>query len=282
MNNSPKVSIIIACFNDPDIEVAVKSANSQTYFNKEIIVVDDGSEKEIKKIINSLNAKIDILITQENKGQSVARNNAIRKASGKYILNWDSDDYFESSFCNKAVAKFEEDIDIKIITCHTRRFTKEGTMDTFIPQGGSLNNFLFANAAIGSSMFRKEDWKRCGGYEEELSILGFEDWEFFIQVLRNGGYAYVIPEILFNYQVRESSTTQKIKHLRQEKFKLIILKHSDLYKRNFEGIIEELFYRIRNEEKQKLKSYHSPEYKFGKLALKPVRALKALLQRNGK
>ena len=97
-----KVSIIIACYNDPNVVTAVKSAYAQTFHDKEIIVVDDGSKEEIKKLLKSLDQFIDVLVTQENKGQSIARNRGIKKATGQYILNLDSDDYFEDSFCEKA------------------------------------------------------------------------------------------------------------------------------------------------------------------------------------
>ena len=180
------LSIIIACYNDPDVVVAVKSAFNQTYLNKEIILVNDGSNEETDKAIESVSDLRDILIKQENQGQSIARNNGITKATGTYILNLDSDDYFENDFCWKAVEQFEKNKDIKIVTCKARRFNKAGTIDVFTPQGGNLQNFLFSNSALGSSMFRKSDWQDCGGYEENLAILGFEDWELYLNILKSG------------------------------------------------------------------------------------------------
>ena len=51
----------------------------------------------------------------------MARNSGIRKANGNYILNHDSDDYFEPSFCEKAVEKFIEDDTIKVYEGSTLR-----------------------------------------------------------------------------------------------------------------------------------------------------------------
>lgn len=273
----PKVSIVIACYNDPDVVKAVRSAYNQTYSKKEIIVVNDGSNLKTMEAIESVREYIDLFITQENQGQSIARNNGIKKAQGDYILNLDSDDYFENEFCEKAVAYFLQNKDIKIVTCKARRFNKKGEIDIFTPMGGDLQNFLFSNAALGSAMFKKKDWTDCGGYEEKLPILGFEDWEFYLNILKSGGHAYVIPEVLFNYQVRLNSTTAKIKNQKLEKFKQIILKHSDLYKYNFEGLVSNLIERVKIEEMEKVRITTRIDFKLGNALLKPLRFIKALV-----
>jgi len=277
-NIAPKVSIVIACYNDLNIAKAVQSAYSQTFSNKEIIVVDDGSNQLTVEVIQSVQKFIDIIITQDNKGQSIARNNAIKKATGEYILNLDSDDYFEKEFCGKAVQIFLENKEVKIVTCKARRFNKEGEIDIFTPLGGDLQNFLFSNSALGSSMFKKENWEDCGGYEEKLPILGFEDWEFYLNILKTGGVAYVLPEVLFNYQVRENSTTAKIKDFKLDKFKHIIFKHSELYKNNFEALVSNLIERVKTEELEKIKNTKRIDFKLGKAFLRPLRFIKTLIK----
>jgi glycosyltransferase involved in cell wall biosynthesis len=274
-----KVSIIIPCYNDVQyIEKCVLSALNQTYTNIEVIIVDDGSNAETKSILKQIEPKISKLITQENQGQSIARNNAIKIASGDYILNLDSDDFFELSFCEKAVKKFQEDNEIKIVTCQANRFNDSGNIDVFVPKGGDLNSFLFANSALGSCMFKRKDWERSGGYEEKLPILGFEDWEFYIQILKLGGYAYVINEPLFNYQLREGSTSNRIRHIKLEKFKLIIRKHKEIYIDNFDMLLEELFNRLEREEFEKTKNTQRLEFIIGKNILQPFRWIKSVFK----
>lgn len=282
-NNShienPLVSIVIACYNDAAyIEQAVYSALNQTYSNKEVIVVDDGSDEETKAVLKKLVPKITLLITQENQGQSIARNNGIRKAKGEYILNLDSDDFFDPSFCEKAILKFQEDKKIAIVSCHANLFNHTGFIDVFRPIGGDLNNFLFANSALGSLIFKRKDWEISGGYEEKLPILGLEDWEFYIQILKVGGYAYVIDEALFNYQIRKNSTTDRIRDLKLEKFKYIIMKHKELYKENFEFLVENLFKQIKSQQSEKIKNTKRIEFKIGKAILRPLRWIKALIK----
>src|SRR5690606_18874261 len=136
-------------YNDPDVVFAIESAFAQTYPNKEIIVVNDGSNSPTSEAIETVRNYIDVLLIQKNHGQSVARNNGIKKSSGEYILNLDSDDYFEKTFCEKALECFLNSNDVKIVTCKARRFTKRGTIDVFTPKGGDIKDFLFQNSALG-------------------------------------------------------------------------------------------------------------------------------------
>jgi glycosyltransferase involved in cell wall biosynthesis len=278
MNNT-KVSIVIACYNDAQyIGKSVQSALNQTYPNKEIIVVDDGSNEETKAVLKKLESQITKLITQVNQGQSIARNNGIKVATGDYILNLDSDDFFEPTFCQKAIAEFQKDDEIKIVTCHANRFVKTGNIDVFVPNGGGLNNFLFSNSALGSSMFRRKDWETTGGYEERLPVLGFEDWEFYIQILKLGGYCFVINETLFNYQMRDGSITKRIRYEKLNKYNLIIKKHKELYIENFDSLIENFIYRLEREEFEKIKNTQRLEFRIGKNILKPLRWIKSIFK----
>lgn len=275
MSLDPRVSIIIACYNDIYVKEAVESALLQSYSNKEIILINDGSsDPATLEIFKELKPLVDVYIDQENYGQSIARNNAIKKSTGEYILNWDSDDFFESSFINKAVPKMEESKEIKIVTCKARRFDQMGEIDIFTPRGGSLDQFLFHNSALGSSMFRKKDWEHCVGYEEDLPILGFEDWELYLNILKNGGKAYVIQEVLFNYRIRQGSTTRRIRHLKNDKFRYIISKHKELYIQNFDGLINSLFNKLNKKDKEYNYLLQKPEYRLGEKLIFPLRKLK--------
>lgn len=279
MNKSlPLLSIVIPCYNDAQyIEQSVLSALNQTYPFKEVIVVDDGSNAETKKVLKKLESKITKLITQENLGQSTARNNGISCAKGEYILNLDSDDFFEISYCEKAIRKFKEDEEIAIVTCNVNRFNKSGPIDIFYPDGGYLKNFLLTNCAMGSSMFKKSDWQATNGYDENMSN-GFEDWEFYIRLTKNGRSAYVIPEMLFNYRLKENSTTTKANKIKHELLEYIYIKHRDLYTAHFDLFIRHMLLKAKKEEKEKIKNAERIEFRIGKAILKPFRWIKKTLR----
>jgi glycosyltransferase involved in cell wall biosynthesis len=272
------ISIIIPCYNDADfIEQAINSALNQTYNNKEIIVVDDGSDEKTKAVLKSIEPKIDFLIVQDNQGQSSARNNGIKAARGEYIIVLDSDDYFEPTFAEKAIKIISKRNEVKIVTCWGRRITEnEILIDIFKPGGGRLNSFLLQNGSFGSCMFRKSDWERVGGYDESMKQ-GFEDWEFYIRLLSSGGIAYVIPEVLFNYRSRKNSTTARANKIKYDLRRYILDKHQNLYQKHHLILAQYLLNLLEREEFEKLKNLRRIEFRIGLKLLRPLRWIKRQL-----
>lgn len=277
MENNILISIIIPCYNDAQyIEQAVLSALNQTYPNIEVIVVDDGSNAITKAVLQRLEPKITKLITQGNQGQSKARNVGIYQAKGDYILVLDSDDYFDPTFCEKALLVLE-DTNIKLVASYMVRFNDNGIIDEYRNFGGDINTLILNNQATGSVLFRKKDFNRTGGYDETMRS-GFEDWEFYIRLLQNGGNLFVIKEPLFYYRLRENSTTLRANKIRYELLKFIYSKHQGLYVAHFDIFVSHLLSKIEREEKEKIKNTKRLEFKIGKNILKPLRWIKALFR----
>jgi glycosyltransferase involved in cell wall biosynthesis len=279
MQNNILISIVIPCYNDAQyIEQSVLSALNQTYPNIEVIVVDDGSDIGTKTILRKIEPQIAKLITQENQGQSTARNVGIKEGNGEYILVLDSDDFFESSFCEKAISILLLKNGVKIVSCYTNLLFDDGRLEVFEMMGGDLACFLCKNYALGSSMFRKEDWLSSGGYDESMKQ-GYEDWEFYIRLLKNGGNAEIIKEPLYTYRKRSNTTTDKANDKKYELLNYIYTKHQNLYKENFELFMKHVLYRMGREEKEKIKNMQRLEFKIGKVILYPIRFIKRLFKK---
>ena len=89
----PLVSILIPAYNaEPWIAETIQSALSQTWPNKEIIVVDDGSSDRTLSVARQFASKSVSIVTQENQGASTARNKAFELCQGEYIQWLDADD----------------------------------------------------------------------------------------------------------------------------------------------------------------------------------------------
>ena len=278
MERKPLISIIIPCYNDSQFVMqSVNSALNQTYSNIEVIVVDDGSDSMTKIILKELEPKITKLITQANQGQSTARNVGIKEAKGEYILLLDSDDYLEPSLCDKAISIFLSHEKIKIVSCYANLIYENSNTIVYKPAGGTIKDFLFCNAALGTSMFKKVDWLSSGGYDEQMRD-GFEDWEFFIRLLQDDGFAEILQESLYNYRKRNHSTTSVANSNKFELLKYIFKKHQDLYVQHYELLIGNLLSKIENEEREKLKNFQRIEYRIGKLVLCPLRKIKSLFK----
>lgn len=278
MNIKNDVSVVIPCFNDSKfVEQAIDSILSQTYKCHEIIVVDDGSNIETKNVLKTISSKITKLITQDNQGQSVARNVGIRESKGKYILVLDSDDYFEVTFVEKAINFFLKNNDVKIVSCFATLIFENEPSLIYKPLGGSVKSFLCSNNALGSAIFKKVDWEISGGYDQSMRD-GFEDWEFYIRLLLSEGFAHILQEPLYNYRKRNNTTTQRANAVKYKLLFFLYHKHNELYKQYLDDYISFLLSKIEKEEQEKIKNTQRLEFKIGKIVLKPIRWIKSLLR----
>ena len=106
----PKVSVIIPVYNtEKYVRQAVESILLQTLKDIEIIIVNDGSTDGSMTILEELAAQDERikLFSQENQGQSIARNFALQKVGGKYLYFMDSDDYLENDALELCFEKAE-------------------------------------------------------------------------------------------------------------------------------------------------------------------------------
>ncbi|MBE6739303.1 MAG: glycosyltransferase [Ruminococcaceae bacterium] len=107
----PKVSIIIPVYNvEQYIDRCISSLKAQTLKNIEIILVDDSSTDSSLRICkNAENEDSRIkVIHKENEGAGLARNSALKIASGTYIGFVDSDDYVDPEMFEVLCAKAEQ------------------------------------------------------------------------------------------------------------------------------------------------------------------------------
>ena len=89
----PLVSILIPAFNAQEwIADTLRSAIAQTWEEKEIIVVDDGSTDQTPAIVRQFESDRVRVITQKNQGAAAARNKAFSHSQGDYIQWLDADD----------------------------------------------------------------------------------------------------------------------------------------------------------------------------------------------
>jgi glycosyltransferase involved in cell wall biosynthesis len=91
--NNPLVSIIIPLYNAENyIAETLKSVLDQTWKNKEIIIVNDGSTDNSLAIVKSFDFGEITVISQKNKGASAAKQTGLEHAKGDYIQYLDADD----------------------------------------------------------------------------------------------------------------------------------------------------------------------------------------------
>ena len=200
------VSVIMPCYNQGDyLPEALESIISQTYPNWECIIIDDGSTDHSEKVAKEYCQKDSRIryIYQENAGVIAARNHAISESLGEYILPLDADDTVSCHYLEKAV---------QVLT--------------------TIEGLLRDNCIFNSSVYRRQDFDHVGGYNPNMKE-GYEDWNLWLSLLENGGYAHQLDEVVYYYRIQSKSRTTEADQ-NEQKLRLQILEnHKELYLRHY-------------------------------------------------
>ena len=112
---------------------AINSVRQQTYTNWEIIIVDDCSTDNSLAILKEYEAKDDritVISLDKNMGQAHARNIALQKAEGEYVMFFDDDDICIRNKVEKQVECLDTNPDVDVVTCTTMFDNRNGIMHT--------------------------------------------------------------------------------------------------------------------------------------------------------
>ncbi|RXM52404.1 MULTISPECIES: glycosyltransferase family 2 protein [unclassified Chryseobacterium] len=225
-------SIIVPCYNQEKyLAETLDSVISQTSGAWECIIVNDGSTDNSEAIIDTYCAKDSrfIKLNQKNQGLAASRNNGIKEAKGKYILPLDGDDKIGLQYIELAQKEFIKNPNLKLVYCKAEFFdAKNGPWEL---RKYDYDALLFANHIFCSGIFKKEDYQKTSGYDLNMTF-GYEDWEFWIQLLKKGDDVVQLDSVQFFYRQRENSMIKSLHESKAQQNQMewyIFNKHRRLY-----------------------------------------------------
>lgn len=201
------VSVIIPTYNRSNyVQQAVESVLNQTYNDYEILVIDDGSTDDTKRLLEKYADRIKY-VYQTNQKVGAARNNGIRHAQGKYIAFLDSDDLWLPQKLERDVAYFEANPQVGLVYSNVIYFSDEGanlyTRRMKSPSGDVLEKIIIDNFVVTSTVVvKRECLDRVGLFNEDLDLASSEDWEMWVRVASQYPLGYI----------SEASTKSRIHH----------------------------------------------------------------------
>ncbi len=237
----PKVSIIIPLFNSVKyLTETIQSALAQTWSNKEIIIVDDGSIDGSYEIAKRFESTVVKVYSQKNQGACAARNKAFELSSGDYIQYLDSDDLLEPDKIEKQIIYFEKYGNKIIVFGNWGRF-KESVNEVNFNRLKINKDYLIPLEWLidvwnGKGMTTNSSWltprqlvEKAGNWNVNLLIN--QDGEFFSRVLLNAKSIYYCNDAKAYYRSYNENSISQFNKFSYEKANSLLLSFI-LYKEN--------------------------------------------------
>lgn len=210
------ISIILPAYNaEKYMSKTIESVLKQTFNNWELIIVNDGSSDKTD-IICKTYADRDKRIKyfwKKNEGVSLARNYAIKKSRGSFIMFIDADDIIEDKMLEKMYKKMIE-YNPDVVRCNyyindntiVDENIDEGLYDSKKIQEILIDKILNENMKcfVWLLLIRRSI---IGEFERELHI--YEDFCFYLNLFFNSSKIYIIKDSLYHYNKENDNSLSK-------------------------------------------------------------------------
>lgn len=231
----PLISVVIPTYNNSHyVLAAVNSALQQTYANKEIIVIDDGSNDGTRQILKQLTVNEKIRYHyQDNAGLSAARNAGIKLANGTYIALLDADDVWDPEKLSLQVKAFSDHRNSKMIFTDFNTFNDQGLFVMNVCRSKfrhdvavtfealyTRNNFILPSTVL----IHKCVFADCGYFDETLRAV--EDYDMWLRVVQKYDVRGM-PQNLVNIRHHGTNMTRDLSRMIDSE-RMVIHKYKDI------------------------------------------------------
>lgn len=208
----PLVSIIIPFHNAVTaITRSLRSAHMQTHPDREIIIVDDGSDGDLASELGALNdGTLFIVRRQCAGGPAVARNTALARARGAFIQFLDAGDTISPEKIASQLAVLDRyPAACAVFSDYCIHYPSGWAEEVRFPGGdvfdGLLKGYL---PAVHTALFRTDTLRELGGFDEGL--LQCEDWDLWLRLLATGKPCVHVPIVQADYYKESTSITRDL------------------------------------------------------------------------
>lgn len=208
----PLISVIIPVYNvAPYLHECLDSVVGQDFQDLEVCIVDDGSTDGSGAICDEYAAAYSglvKLIHQPNQGVSVARNNALKMATGHYLWFVDADDYIQPGSINY-IAEILRQSECDTLFFGSESFDAKCAMDYSVVN--DRNSFLTHNACFCNPlMIFSHEFIAFNNIEFPAGIRMGEDLEFQYRYLIYSNKLATTPFNFYHIREREGSASRSV------------------------------------------------------------------------
>lgn len=215
-----KISVITVCKdNSKLLDKAIKSVLSQTYPNFQYIIIDGKSTDNTMDIIKQYRNKIDVVVSEPDKGIYNAMNKALKYVNGDIVYFLNSDDrLFDNKIFSDIENEFKKNKNAEIIFGNV--VINENTKQKLLKYNMVDKRFFYKNTICHQALFIKRGlYTLIGGFDERYTIHADVDW-LMKAYFRQKSSFYYFDRIICNYNSGGFSSNpiyaEKHKYDRQE------------------------------------------------------------------
>jgi glycosyltransferase involved in cell wall biosynthesis len=208
-----KVSVVIPAYNSVDYTVeTIESALAQTYQDREIIVVDDGSTDNTREVLKKFGDAIQY-IYKENGGACSARNLGISRSTGEYIACLDCDDLWLPEKLEYSIDALEVELEASFVFTRCLLIDAAGVEVGEVgglckPGQAAYQSILMGGAVPAPTVvIRKSHLARVGFFDEKIFIPA--DKDLWLRLARESIVCYV-DHPLSKYRLSSNYTLRNI------------------------------------------------------------------------
>lgn len=209
------MSVVIPTLDQPAYLLeTLASVFAQTWTDREIIVVDDGSGPGTRSALEPCFDRIRYL-WQPNAGQSAARNRGAREATGEFLAFLDHDDLWEPTYLETALGYLDAHPGVGLVSVAMRTILADGTRTPRIARkrspGDRFSTRTLLEGDVGTlvnPVVRRDAFLAAGGYDTEIH--GPEDCDLWIRLSFSVEMRHVHEPLLL-YRVHPGNTSRELR-----------------------------------------------------------------------
>jgi glycosyltransferase involved in cell wall biosynthesis len=198
MTSSPLISVVMACYQVSEtVSTAVASLLAQTYPNWECLLVDDGSEDHLDRVVARFeDPRIRYFRSERNRGRGWAHELALREARGEYFCCLDADDWIYPDKLQRQLNYLRKHPEVTAVSVPLALLDHR-----FKLVGVQLRGFAFGAALLRTQQAREV------GFDPDFRRS--QDFDFFYRLLA-GRNSAVLPEIGYAYAYERGAAVEVV------------------------------------------------------------------------
>lgn len=212
MSATPRVSVVTAVYNDPlYLRASLEGVLAQQGVDLEVVAVDDGSTDATSGILGELadrDRRLRVLRVP-HAGLTRALVAGCDAARGAYVARHDADDLSLPGRLSTQAALLDRRPELSFVSSSTVTigpggeplFTRRRAEDPAVA-ARDLVEAPDGAPTHGSVMFRRDAYRRAGGYRPPFRYA--QDHDLWLRLLDEGGFAFA-PEVLYAFRIRDGS-----------------------------------------------------------------------------